>query len=155
MATRDTMDITVSVHWTATDYSMVQCVCNRQSDASASHIYNQMMCSHDALQTCTYMLWGVAGHLMRALLPIYNWFWRQKNSKNRSTYGKVMNKRVMYCFFDSWHTSGRHQMIHKFQVFSAICLFGAEDFSDTTHHIIRSYRKTKTCRTQRLPFKQH
>jgi len=123
MATRDTMDITVSVHWTATDYSMVQCVCNRQSDASASHIYNQMMCSHDALQTCTYMLWGVAGHLMRALLPIYNWFWRQKNSKNRSTYGKVMNKRVMYCFFwlmaYKWQTPNDSQ-IPSFQCYLSV-----------------------------------
>ena len=40
MVTADEMDITVSEHWTATDHSMVQCVCNWQSDAAASQVYN-------------------------------------------------------------------------------------------------------------------
>jgi len=40
MVTADEMDIIVSQKWTASDHSMVQCVCNRQSDDAASQIYN-------------------------------------------------------------------------------------------------------------------
>jgi len=40
METADEMDMNVWQHRSATDHSMIQCVCNRQSDAVASHIYN-------------------------------------------------------------------------------------------------------------------
>ena len=40
METADEMDMNVWQHRSATDHSTIQCVCDRQSDAVASHIYN-------------------------------------------------------------------------------------------------------------------
>jgi len=48
------------------------------------------------------------GSLMIISLRVYYWVWRWKNFENRSTYGEVMSRSRVTCFFTAYNRLAPH-----------------------------------------------
>jgi len=77
---------------------------------------------------------GVMGYLHVSLLQIYHWVCQQKNFENRLTFGEVMGKSLVSCFFDSWRRCKRDTQHTKLTITTLCNKAKPRWYKTTAHH---------------------